>query len=414
MMGGFRILNAVTHRIHQRLHKVGPREHGVASTGNDDHTTKIASHSKKPSSMTRTFVCGMVSSAAALLLLDRSKRADISLFVAVRAIDSYLSYRRQDIRVVLERLGIPTSLLNYAAPLVFIFTSQEVMFSWFFEPKALPPSYNKWITRVSELHPALAGCLRHRRIGDLQYASPQEVVTFSAHNDTLWPPSNPELKNSVRQYLQLIGDPNGWSPDMGPWPCHLVHGLACTESCEGNAVYRWLRGFRQAFMIYLPVHLIPQLLFNPTKLIPFRTVTVETDQPTSSSDIPNKNTKSTIVTKKQIKLHLKPLRRVIVNALRSSAFLSTFIATVWYTICFFRTRIPQLATWTLGRDLATSLENRFQWLPALTLTSPRRDGASYGPWFGSFLCGLSVFLEIPSRRREYGLYVLPKALQSFV
>ena len=69
-----------------------------------------------------------------------------------------------------------------------------------------------------------------------------------------------------------------------------------TTSCEINALKRWSLAFMDCLYIYGPVHLIPQLLFNSRAFVesPF-----------------------------------EALGRVLLAAARSSAFLSTFIATIY-------------------------------------------------------------------------------------
>ncbi|KAJ3081535.1 hypothetical protein HK102_002286 [Quaeritorhiza haematococci] len=97
--------------------------------------------------------------------------------------------------------------------------------------------------------------------------------------------------------------------------------------------------------LYIPVHLIPTLVFNGRRFL----------QPST-------------------------FRHILLSAARSSAFLATFIATIFYTICLVRNQT--------------------------------KNDKPFGPVLGSFLCGFSLLIEKKKRRRDMGLYVLPKALES--
>lgn len=72
---------------------------------------------------------------------------------------------------------------------------------------------------------------------------------------------------------------------------------------------------------------------------------------------------------------------VLRASLRSSAFLGSFIGLVWGGVCLTRQTL--------------------------------QDDTVFGPLFGSFLSGWSIFIERKHRRAELACYVLPRALQSF-
>lgn len=79
--------------------------------------------------------------------------------------------------------------------------------------------------------------------------------------------------------------------------CTIVHGKMATTSCEVNALKRFSLAFLDCLYIYGPVHLIPTLLFNGRSFI---------DSPLVAG------------------------AKVLGAIARSSAFLSTFIATIYY------------------------------------------------------------------------------------
>jgi hypothetical protein len=71
------------------------------------------------------------------------------------------------------------------------------------------------------------------------------------------------------------------------------------------------------------------------------------------------------------------------SSAQSSSFLASFIAIIWSVICFSRNNF-----------------NKF-------------DGP-IGPNLGSFFCGFSALIENPGRRHQLALYVLPKAIDTFL
>jgi hypothetical protein len=70
--------------------------------------------------------------------------------------------------------------------------------------------------------------------------------------------------------------------------------------------------------------------------------------------------------------------RSLSAAVQSSAFLATFIVSIWAVICLVRNRT--------------------------------RNDSPLGPGLASLVCGLSLLLERPSRRPELALYCAPRAL----
>lgn len=111
--------------------------------------------------------------------------------------------------------------------------------------------------------------------------------------------------------------------------------------------------------MYLSVHLIPVLLFKRKQLL--------------SSPSPT-------------------LLHALKGTVRSSTFLGSYIGIIWYTICLVRTRI--------GHQL-------------LGVNQTRLDD-TLAPLLGSMMCGLSVLIETPHRRGEMTLFVIPRAIYSFV
>ena len=89
------------------------------------------------------------------------------------------------------------------------------------------------------------------------------------------------------------------------------------------------------------------------------------------------------------------LLQAFVSAVRSSAFLGTFIALFYYGVCLARTRIgPRL--------LGTSLPARHK----------IDGGICVGT--GCALCGWSILIENAGRRKDIGLFVAPRALATLL
>ena len=80
------------------------------------------------------------------------------------------------------------------------------------------------------------------------------------------------------------------------------------------------------------------------------------------------------------------------SVLRSSAFLSTFVSSIWLSVCLTRTLL-------LAR-LLPGISHDF-W-----------DGPLGCTYMGSLVCGASIWIEQGRRRGEMALYVLPRALRA--
>jgi hypothetical protein len=138
-------------------------------------------------------------------------------------------------------------------------------------------------------------------------------------------------------------------------PCELVHCGTGGANCYKNALYRWLRGWRMSMAIYVPVHLLPRLLFNPRGF--------------ASAPLAN-------------------MLKTLMGAARSAAFLATFIVGNRFPICLARSVVPR-------------------WLPGVPFTF---WDAGIGQALGSIACGFSIFIEEKRKRAEMALYVAPRAL----
>ncbi|KAF9425579.1 hypothetical protein BGZ94_007410 [Podila epigama] len=294
-----------------------------------------------------TMLSSFLSSAAAILFMHRYRARhatiDYSLFAVVRALDV-------GGHVAVKNNWGPSWLGTYGALAVFVMSCTEIMYSWLYDPSRLPGPYAFWITRMARMDKRLLETLRGIRDGSIQFKS-----------------TNPP---HVAGLLTGLCDDLGLDPAMGDFErrsrlsCKVVHqGIA--DSCEAHTAYRWAQGFMVSAGIYLPVHLLPALL-SPKSFI-----------------------------KKLQENPVTTLSSTLLATARSSAFLATYIALIWYGICTWRSKVMPLTMKLTGRRYTSNVVDNI-----------------YGPLLGCFLCGFSVVIEKPHRRAEMALYVLPRAMYS--
>lgn len=145
-----------------------------------------------------------------------------------------------------------------------------------------------------------------------------------------------------------------------PYPCELTH-MGCGSSCEAHAAARLLRAWRWAMATYLPLSLM-------------------------------------LVLRRPHAVHPRTLLRALLGAARSSAFLGALVALFYYGVCLGRTRIgPRLLAF-LSSAASTPVAR-----------AQRLDGGLCVA-AGCALCGWSILLEAPGRRKDMGLFVAPRAL----
>ncbi|CAJ2511012.1 Uu.00g066370.m01.CDS01 [Anthostomella pinea] len=149
-----------------------------------------------------------------------------------------------------------------------------------------------------------------------------------------------------------------WPPDWGdpavsiPFPCEIVH-MGCGPNCEYHALSRFYRSFKWSMATYLPLNLVAR------------------------------------------KKNLRGVRAALLSAARSSSFLAAFITLFYYGVCLARTRV---GPYVLGKHRAAR-----QIIDA---------GVCVGS--GCFMCGWSILLENPARRKDMALFVAPRALATLL
>ncbi|PWN42057.1 hypothetical protein IE81DRAFT_290943 [Ceraceosorus guamensis] len=290
---------------------------------------------------------------------------------------------------------------SQAEGLTFVVSCAVIMWSWFYAPERLPPTYVKWITNLATMDERLLFALRSRHKSnpyrwDYQdtRCPPQAIDLCGSLAESLghpyeWgdPSRLPATKQQAQQMLlkaraeAAAARREGRAPAIQPhregkepgyimngcsgprgrgkmagMPCEIVHCGVGGGNCWANAAIRWLRAWKVCMGIYFPVHLLPRLLFG---------------------------------FKGFAKQPLPVLLKVLKGSARSASFLSTFIASIWFMVCLGRS--------ILFPKLFPHVSHSF-W------------DAGFGPLLGSLTCGWSVFIEEKRKRAEMALYVAPRAL----
>jgi len=313
-------------------------------------------------------------------LIQDGRRAsptlDLSLLLFVRAMDALVratilpmlaSVHAPGREDEIERVGVKKRRLWTSRIDAFVFwaSSARIMWCFFYEPARLPRSYNKWIMSLANIDPRILGALRAIRNGNISYIKgrsyPADLISSLA-TDLGYPAAWGDIgripaygaANSAAAWKVLgVTSRDG----LGGIPCELVHGSVTGGSCTANASIRGLYAFAEALAIYLPVHTLPILLTNPAKL--FRVNEAFT---------------------------------TALSVLRSSAFLSTFVSSIWMSVCLTRTLLLPRLFPGISHDF---------W-----------DGPLGCTYAGSLVCGASIWIEQGRRRGEMTLYVLPRALRA--
>lgn len=241
----------------------------------------------------------------------------------VRSVASYASLQLQ--------LGDPNAIgerfRQYAPIGFFVLGCSEIMYDWFYHPTVLPRLYRRWISSLSHIDDRLLVALRGFKNGTVPYGKHSSVLSDYCRRNEI---------------PTALGDPG-----RGFIPCQVVHpehGNRCLQ----NVVYRWLIGFLSSLKLYFPLQLVGTIFSKGV--------------PLTRNDL------------------LTALSHTTTGASRSSAFLATFIALIWFCVC--------------------SIRNTLQ------------DDTTLGVLLACCLCGFSILLERRWRRSELAVYVIPRALIS--
>lgn len=267
---------------------------------------------------------------------------DLTLFATTRALDTVVGElwsRHKQYRTARNKWTRAESMLSHFADAgVFAISAGAVMWAWFYIPERLPRAYNRWIGEAAQVDRRLVEALRRARWGEFVYG-----------RDT---GQAPLLQGMCRDY----GWPLVWGDPAKtiPIPCEMVH-MGTGPSCHWHAAVRFVRAFKFAMATYLPLQLLM----------------------------------------KARKPSMRAIRRALIDAMRSSAFLGAFISLFYYGVCLSRTRLgPKL----FGREKIAPM----MWDQGLCVCA------------GCFLCGWSILIEAKKRRQEVAFFVAPRAASTIL
>ena len=273
------------------------------------------------------------------------KTMDFTLFALCRAIDAaiistWTNTRSSSLHPERALPRLSALAKRMMDPWVFATSSAVIMWSWFYSPERLPKTYNQWISKVAGIDHRLIKALRQCRTGEMNYGK-----SWSADADL------PSLCEELNLPLEW-GKPS----TVVPIPCELYH-CGAGKSCEIHAGQRFLKTFKLALRLYLPLQLMS---FARRKTA---------------------------------------LSQRIINSLkdaaRSSSFLAAFVASFYYSVCLARTRLgPKL--------ISLQIVTRQMWDSGLCVLA------------GCLACGWSLLLEKQSRRQEIAFFVAPRALATLL
>jgi len=160
-----------------------------------------------------------------------------------------------------------------------------------------------------------------------------------------------DLQN-LAQYASRTADPKAWrrGENLPCVPCAIMHRDTGCVSCASHAAYASASTFRKCFPFYLSIHLVPFVVLNA---------------------------------RKAIRNPIKTVAASVAATARSTTFISCFVGSYMASICGMR--------WVRGNK-----EHR----------------AAY--YLAGAVAGSMLLIEKKSRRGELALYLLPRAVDSFV
>jgi len=218
---------------------------------------------------TRALTSGAVA-AISLAFLPKESRSTIMVFFFVRALEIAARWLSQTKRIP----SIP-----HPEAAVMSLASAQVLWTWLVQRRGMDATY----VRFLDVHGAQPKPIREALAHLLQNAPvPSSLI----------PPLSPYLPG------RAVWLPRGRLHDQF---CSLLHPQ--TSSCTLATLQFFIKGLRRALPVYLPVYLLPLIIFNRKRLF---------NDPVGT------------------------LRHTAVGIARSSAFLSSYCAVAWATTCFFR------------------------------------------------------------------------------
>jgi hypothetical protein len=228
---------------------------------------------------TRAVIAGSLTGLSVLFLPD-SSRTTIALFVMVRSLEILG-------RKAYERQLVP-SFSHYDVLLMGLANAQNI-WAWQHQRASLDSTYLKFLDQQGfRPNQKLASATLFRNNGVLQMSS--------------------QAYGKCQEWLAQHNFARLTAPDMPGVYCAFSHPR--NASCSRELLQFWLEGLRRAAPVYLPIVIVPLILFHPKRIF------------TSP---------------------LATLQHCLLSIARSSVFLSTFCTSCWAWPCFVTNFAPAYA-----------------------------------------------------------------------
>ncbi|XP_071732235.1 uncharacterized protein [Rutidosis leptorrhynchoides] len=263
-------------------------------------------------------LAGSVAGLSILALDDSNRRRTLSLYLLARLAQcAYNSAKSKN------KFHLWGSSWRHGDSLLFALACAQVMYAFVMRPESLPKSYQDFIQKTGPVakpvYKAVRECCR---------GSAVDVASLSSYLSSV---KGADLVD-LQEFPSII-------------PCSVIH--PGTNSCLAHNAYATSATFRKTFPLYFSLTFVPFVVLRLQKFMeaPFKTSW-----------------------------------NAVTGAVRSTAFLSSFVGIFQGAICLHRK--------------AASRDHKVVY------------------WFAGGLAALSVLLEKKGRRGELGLYVLPRAGES--
>ncbi|KAK8944458.1 hypothetical protein KSP39_PZI008059 [Platanthera zijinensis] len=270
---------------------------------------------RKKETPLNAFLAGSIAGLSIMALDDSSRRRTLALYLAARLAQcAYNSAKSKN------KFHLWGSHWKHGDSLLFSLACAQVMYAFVMRPESLPKAYQDFIQKTGPVAEPV-----YKAVRDTCRGSPVDVISLSAYVSNLV--GSVPLK--LTEYHSIV-------------PCSIIHPN--NDSCVAHNVAAASLTFKKTFPLYFSLTFVPFVVLRLQKFL---------KSPTRTSWI------------------------AVLGAIRSTTFLSAFVAFFQAAIC-------------LHRKVATKDHKLVYWIA----------GA---------IAGLSVLLEKKGRRSELALYVLPRA-----
>ncbi|KVI07064.1 hypothetical protein Ccrd_014562 [Cynara cardunculus var. scolymus] len=263
-------------------------------------------------------LAGSVAGLSILALDDCNRRRTLALYLLARLAQcAYNSAKSKN------KFHLWGSSWRHGDSLLFALSCAQVMYAFVMRPESLPKSYQDFIQKTGPVAQPV-----YKAVRDCCRGSPVDIASLSSYLSTV---KGADF-SPLQEFPSII-------------PCSVIH--PGTKSCLAHNAYASSATFKKTFPLYFSLTFVPFVVLRLQKFM----------------DAP-----------------IKTSWHAVIGAVRSTAFLSSFVGIFQGVICLHRK--------------AASQDHKLVY------------------WLAGGLAALSVLLEKKGRRGELGLYVLPRAGES--